>query len=155
VAGAVGAVVLLGLLIWLLSGEKRTGRRPALPSPNVEGANVEGAKEGPAKEKEGAKQELPPPGNLPREVVNSIGMKLVLVRSGKFKMGSHRSEPSNRPEELPQHEVEITRPFYLGAYEVTQREYEKVTGKSPARYHAGNSGGPDHPVECVSWEGAR
>ena len=46
--------------------------------------------------------------------------------------------------------MRITRPFYLGAYEVTQGQYRAVTGKSPSRFQ----GSDDLPVEQVSWNDA-
>ncbi len=49
----------------------------------------------------------------------------------------------------PQHRVRITKPFYLGVYEVTQGQYEEVMGKNPSSFK-----GPDLPVESVSWEEA-
>jgi formylglycine-generating enzyme required for sulfatase activity len=86
--------------------------------------------------------------------VNSAGIKLVLIPAGTFLMGSPESEPGHRLNEGPEHEVSITRPFYLGVAPVTQGQYEQVLGKNPARFHAGTGGGPDHPVETVSWEDA-
>jgi formylglycine-generating enzyme required for sulfatase activity len=50
-----------------------------------------------------------------------------------------------------QHPVEITRPFYLGAYEVTQAQYQKVMDQNRAHFSDKNGGGPDHPVEQVTW----
>jgi formylglycine-generating enzyme required for sulfatase activity len=66
-----------------------------------------------------------------KQLTNSVGMKLVLIPKGKFTMGSPPSEPGRREEELP-HEVEITRPFYLGVHEVTQAQYQKVMGSNPS-----------------------
>jgi formylglycine-generating enzyme required for sulfatase activity len=80
-------------------------------------------------------------------------MKLVLIPAGKFKMGSPANEES-RSEDEEQHEVEITQPFYMGAYEVTQEQYEKVMRHNPSRFNKANGGGPTHPVENVSWEDA-
>ena len=65
-----------------------------------------------------------------KEISNSIGMKLVLIPAGKFTMGSPRKVIDyliDRYQDLaryinaegPEHEVEITRPFYMGATEVT------------------------------------
>jgi formylglycine-generating enzyme required for sulfatase activity len=87
---------------------------------------------------------------LAKEITNSIGMKLVLIPAGKYLMGSPRDE-KDRSEDEEQHEVEITQPFYLGVYEVTQGQYEQVMGKNAAHFTKGNRGGPDHPVENVSW----
>jgi formylglycine-generating enzyme required for sulfatase activity len=97
-----------------------------------------------------------PPGAVPKvEVVtNAIGMKLARIPAGEFVMGSPASEPERQDEEFP-HEVVITRPFYMGVYEVTQREFEGVMGnKQRAIFNADNGGGPDHPMEDVLWQEA-
>ena len=88
-------------------------------------------------------------------ILNAIGMELVLIPAGTFVMGSPDSEPGRDRDEGPRHEVRVTRPFYLGVYPVTQREYEAVTGTNPAHFNRLQGGGPDHPVEQVSWEEAR
>ena len=79
-------------------------------------------------------------------ITNSIGMKLTLIPAGKFLMGSPEAEKERDPEEL-QHEVVITKPFYMGVYLVTQGQYAKVIGKSPSFFKES----PDHPVEQVPW----
>jgi uncharacterized protein (TIGR02996 family) len=89
-------------------------------------------------------------GNLPVRLVNGLGMEFRLIPPGTFLMGSPASESQRRPNEGPQHEVELTRPFYLGVYPVTQREFQAVMGHNPAAFTAEN-GGPLHPVENVSW----
>jgi formylglycine-generating enzyme required for sulfatase activity len=93
--------------------------------------------------------------NLPREITNSIGMKLVLIPAGHFRMGSPATEKGRGPDE-EQHEVEITRPFYLGACEVTQEEYQKVMNANPSHFSAKGKGKDMGrlPVESVSWEEA-
>jgi formylglycine-generating enzyme required for sulfatase activity len=58
--------------------------------------------------------------------------------------------------------VEITKPFYIGVYEVTQEEFEKVMGRNPSHFSSGGEGGKSfngsepkrRPVENVSWEDA-
>ncbi len=101
----------------------------------------------------------------PRRLTNSLGMELVLIPAGSFKMGSPKEEKEyirktfgaaagDWADQEEQHDVEITRPFYMGAYEVTQEQYERIMGKNPARFHKDNGGGPTHPVEKVSWEDA-
>ncbi len=60
------------------------------------------------------------------EVTNSIGMEFVLIPAGQFKMGAIDNERSAGREEKPQHAVEITRPFYMGRFEVSQAMYERV-----------------------------
>ena len=90
---------------------------------------------------------------LPRELLLDLGggasMKLVLIPAGKFLMGSPADEPEREPDEGPQRTVTISRPFHLGATEVTQRQYERAIGTNPSRFL-----GPDNPVDSVSWNDA-
>jgi formylglycine-generating enzyme required for sulfatase activity len=101
------------------------------------------------------------PDTLPNPFTNSIGMKFVFVEPGIFLMGSPPDEESRSHDE-DQHEVEITRSFYVGAYEVTQEQYERVMGTNPS-WFSSTGGGKDKvlgmntrqfPVEMVSWEDA-
>ena len=78
---------------------------------------------------------------------NSIGMKLVPIPAGEFIMGS--PDGQGKANEHPQHKVLITKPFYLGAYEVTQKQFEEVTGTNPSDFKLA---GENAPVEHVSWE---
>src|SRR5206468_1464590 len=66
------------------------------------------------------------------EVVNSVGMRLALVPAGSFLMGSPEDEEDRRKDEGPQHEVTITKPFYLGVFAVTQGQYKEALGKKPS-----------------------
>jgi formylglycine-generating enzyme required for sulfatase activity len=82
-------------------------------------------------------------------ITNSLGMQLVPIEPGEFLMGSPADEPlGNAMEELI-HPVEITRPFLIGAHEVTQSEYVAVAGRNPSVFV-----GDDLPVEHVSWADA-
>jgi formylglycine-generating enzyme required for sulfatase activity len=77
------------------------------------------------------------PAPAPKEVTNSIGMKLVLIPKGKFLMGSPKDEADREPFDKgseEQHEVEISRPFYLGAHEVTQGQFREVMGYNPSYF---------------------
>ncbi len=65
-------------------------------------------------------------------------------------MGSPPAEPERHDDEA-QHNVTITRAFWLGAHEVTQAEWEAVSGASPARFSACEG---LCPVENVTWEDA-
>jgi formylglycine-generating enzyme required for sulfatase activity len=110
---------------------------------------------------------------VPLEITNSMGMKLVLIPPGEFMMGSPKELIEEElgthsegwytkylPSEGPRHRVRITRAFWLGAYDVTQEEYERVMGANPSEFSASGNGkdkvaGRDtkhHPVEMVSWE---
>jgi formylglycine-generating enzyme required for sulfatase activity len=53
-------------------------------------------------------------------------------------------------DESPAHEVTLSRPYYLGKYEVTQEQYQQVTGTNPSNFK-----GRDLPVETVSWDEAQ
>ncbi len=98
---------------------------------------------------------------VPVEITNSIGMKLRLIPAGEFVMGSPESEV-NRLDNEYQHRVRITKPFYLGRYEVTQAEYERVMKTNPSWFSSGGDGkekvhdlGTSRlPVEEVSWDDA-
>lgn len=94
---------------------------------------------------------------------NSIGMKLVRIEPGVFMMGSPPQEPGHHTQET-QHEVVITKAFYIGKFEVTQDEYERVIGKNPAAFSLTGQhqlrlpAGADtrrYPIEMVSWNEAR
>ena len=67
--------------------------------------------------------------------VNSIGMKLTFIPAGEFQMGSPDAE-QDREDNETRHLVKITKPFYLGVYEVTQQQYEQVMGTRP--WESGN-----------------
>lgn len=94
------------------------------------------------------------PGTPSTRVVNSLGMEFVLVPAGTFNMGSPDDEPTRESDEGPRHKVIISRPTLMGRCEVTQAEYLAVMGENPSHFHAGHGGGPDHPVENVSWREA-
>jgi formylglycine-generating enzyme required for sulfatase activity len=87
-------------------------------------------------------------------ITNSIGMKLTLLPSGKYTMGSPKTE-SERDEDEIQHPVIITRPFYMGVCEVTQAEYQRVMEDNPSFFKESMGGGPSHPVEQATWREVR
>jgi formylglycine-generating enzyme required for sulfatase activity len=92
-------------------------------------------------------------GNAPsvKVVTNSVGMKLALIPAGKFQMGSPRAEADRESQEV-QHEVAITKPFYVGVYEVTQREWQAVFGtKQQATFNSQRGGSLEHPMDGMSW----
>jgi formylglycine-generating enzyme required for sulfatase activity/predicted Ser/Thr protein kinase len=77
---------------------------------------------------------------------NNIGMEFVYVSAGTFMMGSETGED----DEKPVHRVTIREGFYLGKYEVTQAEWQRVMGTNPSRFK-----GESLPVEQVSWNDAQ
>jgi len=75
-----------------------------------------------------------------------VKLDLVLIPAGKFKMGSPASEVG-RVDNETQHEVTLTKPFYISRYEVTQEQWESVMGNNPS-----STKGAKLPVTVASWE---
>lgn len=128
----------------------------------------------------------------PEHFDNSVGMRLQLIPAGEFLMGSDESADQLKDagifaddkvtNESPRHLVKITKPFYLGVYEVTRKQFASFveeTGyrtdaerngkgakgfdlveknlKFDTKYHWRNPGwmqASDHPVVNVSWNDA-
>ena len=76
-----------------------------------------------------------------------VRLEMVLIPAGKFVMGSPESEMFRHKVET-QHEVTLTKPFYMGKYEVTQEQWESVMGNNPSSRNKGAK----LPVTDVSWE---
>ena len=74
---------------------------------------------------------------------------MVKCPAGTFIMGSPGGE-SGRYDNETQHQVTISKTFYIGKYEVTQKEYEAVMGKNPSYLKEGN-----RPVVWVDWNDAK
>jgi len=81
---------------------------------------------------------------------NSLAMKLVLIPSGEFLMGTAGSTD----DESPQHRVRITKPYYLGQTEVTQGQWESVMGSTPWKRRRNVKEGSDYAASYVSWDDA-
>ena len=71
----------------------------------------------------------------------------VRVEPGTFVMGSLSKEPGHAENEQA-HNVTITYPFLVSAYEVTQKEWEEITYRKPTAF---TGCGPTCPVTEVSW----
>ncbi|HJZ56820.1 MAG TPA: SUMF1/EgtB/PvdO family nonheme iron enzyme [Gemmataceae bacterium] len=87
-------------------------------------------------------------------IKNSLGMVFVRVTGGSFRMGSPDNEPGHREHEAPVHDVKIPHSYFLGVFPVTQVQYERVMGRNPSKFSKAHGGGPDHPVENLSWHDA-
>jgi formylglycine-generating enzyme required for sulfatase activity len=113
----------------------------------------------PPPRKETAPPNLTPGGKLPTEIVNSIGMKFVLIPAGKYTMGTPKEEREKLLDDLlsfrgkawiesarrlekegPQHEVEITEAFFMGVFEVTQKQFKTVMGYNPSYFSLAGKG---------------
>jgi len=78
----------------------------------------------------------------PRELTNSVGMRLKLFKPrGSFVMGAPRYEKGQRANEFLR-TIKLTRPFYIGKYEVTGAQFAKFKP---------DKGGQNEPVRSVSW----
>jgi len=85
----------------------------------------------------------------PKEKIkNSLGMEFVLIKPGKFLMGSPEDEPGRYSGEKP-HQVNLTKSFYLQTTEVTQGQWQALMGKNPSSH---KRCGDNCPVEQVSWK---
>jgi formylglycine-generating enzyme required for sulfatase activity len=103
----------------------------------------------------------PKAGNV---VTNSIGMKLVYIPAGSFMMGSGGSAAELAREyvaveadfavEFPQHEVHISKGFWMGQTEVTQGQYKSVMNAQPWSEKDYVQEDANNPAVCVSWDDA-
>ncbi len=84
----------------------------------------------------------PQPGDIWKELVT--GMEFVFIKGGCYGMGDFSG--AGKSDEKPVHEVCVD-DFWMGKYEVTQEEYQKVTGSNPSGFKNGSR----YPVEQVSW----
>ena len=101
------------------------------------------------------RKQLPRLDNSFREriVTNSIGMELVRISAGTFVMGSPENESYHSLNEI-QHEVTISKPFYISTTETTQEQWEDVMGTSPWEGQEYCRDGNDYPAVYVSWSDA-
>ncbi len=77
--------------------------------------------------------------------IDDLGLDLVWVAPGRFRMGSNDGHSDTKPVR----EVRISQGYWLGKYPVVQSEYEAIMGTNPSRFN-----GADLPVEQVSWNKA-
>jgi formylglycine-generating enzyme required for sulfatase activity len=114
-----------------------------------------------------AQEDLPK--TLEVDLGGGVKLEMVLIREGTFTMGSPKKEQEEYARlskfvmDEDEHPVEITRPFYLGKFAVTQEQYTQVTGKDNPSYVSASGEGEykvkgldtsRFPVETVSWEAA-
>ena len=114
------------------------------------------------------------PEALPPTITNTLGMEFKLIPAGKFMMGSSQEEIDRCLEQFgegtwekkslrsegPEHPVEITRPFYMGATEVTVGQFRQFVEEEGYQVGDGRWRNPgfdqtdQHPVVFVSWNNA-
>ncbi|NQV24289.1 MAG: SUMF1/EgtB/PvdO family nonheme iron enzyme, partial [Rhodopirellula sp.] len=81
------------------------------------------------------------------ELPEIVTQRMRWVAAGTFLMGSPEDEPGRRDHEGPQHEVRISRGFWMFDTPCTQALWEAVMGENPSQFQT-----PDRPVEQVSWD---
>ena len=112
-----------GTLAWLWPAPEDSDPLDSLPPPPPPPPAFEGSPpEGPPR-----LRRQHSPSTLAPTITNRFGMELVRVPKGKFWMGGRDGQPGAR-------EVVIPYDFYLGKYEVTQGEWEAVTGQNPSYF---------------------
>lgn len=86
------------------------------------------------------------------ELPGGVRIEMVRVKGGTFTMGNNsaRGLKVNYEASRPEHQVTVG-DYYIGRFEVTQAQWNAVTGENPSR-HGGND---SLPVEQVSWDDAQ
>jgi formylglycine-generating enzyme required for sulfatase activity len=79
--------------------------------------------------------------------LNTIGMEFAFIPAGTFKMGANGKKEEAYRFEIPRHKVTISKPFYLGRYEVTQAQWEVIMGYNPSNFK-----NPNNPAENITIE---
>ena len=86
----------------------------------------------------------------PKQFVNTVGIAFVAIPSGTFTMGSPANEKGRRENES-QHQVTISKPFYLSVVEINQSQYQAIMGSNPSVRHKPGKGSDAFPVDSVTW----
>jgi formylglycine-generating enzyme required for sulfatase activity len=97
-----------------------------------------------------SKAATPAPTEKTIDLGNEVSLTLVLIPAGEFDMGSPMEE-LKRDNDEAQHHIKLTKPFYMGKFEVTQLQYRVIMSENPSKF-----GGDKLPVDNVNWyEAAR
>lgn len=139
--------------------DERRPETPAQPKPQPEdqepAARVPETKKPDAKPNQAATVQGK---KLTLDLGSRVKLELMRIEPGTFTMGTrdgvidpldHFHKHKLDAEECPPRKIKISRPFYMGKFEVTQAQYQKVVGENPSKYK-----GPTRPVETVSWHDA-
>lgn len=88
------------------------------------------------------------PGTYTANLPNSVKLEMILIPAGNFSMGAN----NGKDDEKPVHNVAISKPFYIGKYEVTQRQWKAMMGDLPNRCYLGSMNRDDYPLICATWD---
>ena len=81
--------------------------------------------------------------------IKEINLEMVDCPAGSFMMGSPENEIGKYTDEI-YNKVNISKPFKISKYEITQKQYETIIGYNPSHFK-----GASKPVEKVSWKEAQ
>ncbi|MBR5978267.1 MAG: formylglycine-generating enzyme family protein, partial [Verrucomicrobia bacterium] len=98
-----------------------------------------------------AKGEEGPSENITIPLSDTVNLDMIWIEPGTFIMGSPENELGRQSNEI-QHQVTLTKGYWLGKYEVTQAQYEAVMGTNPSSEWFI---GADMPVNEVEWNDAK
>ena len=87
--------------------------------------------------------------DLSNDTCRTTELWLRRIQKGTFTMGSPASEVGRNSDET-QHQVTLTEDFYIGVFEITQKQYSLIYGSNPSYYK-----GDTRPVESVSYNDIR
>jgi formylglycine-generating enzyme required for sulfatase activity len=133
--------VVLSLLLGSVMAQGGTGRKPTTPPTPPKRSTPTSASSCSAQSpKQGT-------GRTHSVDLGGVRLELVEIPAGSFCMGSEKG----KPDEQPVHRVTFTDGFYMGKYEVTQAQWQKVMGNNPSNF----KGDGNLPVEDVSWVDAQ
>ncbi|HEY2384587.1 MAG TPA: formylglycine-generating enzyme family protein [Terriglobia bacterium] len=79
------------------------------------------------------------------ELKNDAGIEFVQIQPGQFMMGCSVGDIDCNADERPIHQVQLSKPYQIGKYELTQAQWQSVMGSNPSTIK-----GDDRPVETVS-----
>jgi formylglycine-generating enzyme required for sulfatase activity len=85
----------------------------------------------------------------PSQVAKELGLEFVLIKPGTFVMGAEPRLERFTSYALPKHEVTITKPYFIGRFEVTQKQWSMVMDRNASKFK-----GPGNPVDTVSYDRA-
>ena len=88
-----------------------------------------------------------PEGGFTNATYRGDKIALRLIPPGSFVMGSPTTEPGRTAASEVQHAVAITKPFYIGVFQITQKQYQKVMNDNPSQY----KGDDGRPVEKAKY----
>jgi len=87
---------------------------------------------------------------MPETTVNSLGMELVMIPAGSFRMGGDKTLEQAEDHENPIHTVSFSKPLLMGKYAVTQAHWAVVMDNNPSKFEDDL-----RPVETISWHDAQ